>query len=249
MRRIAATVALMALAGAAVAASGCQSTQATSAERGKNGDALLETKNLSIAHQSADVKVVSATVIPGKDTSTVAVELRNDSQTGLINVPIQLDVRDAKGKTVFKNNTAGTDPTLVGVPVIGPGADVWWVHDQIFAPTSTPKSVKVTVGDAPQPFPEIPKVTASDPKLEHDSVSGLFEASGTVENGTSEDLKSVYVYAIATKDGKVVAAGRGAIDKLKAEAKKPADYHIFFTAGDPAGADISLSVTPTFLKE
>jgi hypothetical protein len=241
----------LALAVCALAAplAGCQSTQATSAELGKNGDKLLETKDIAITQQSSDVEVVSATVIPGADTSTIAVELKNNSQTGLINVPIQLDVRDAKGKTLFKNNTAGTDPTLVGVPVIGPGADVWWVHDQIFAPEGTPKSVKVEVGEAPQPFPEIPEVTVSDPKLTHDSVSDIDTVSGTVENQSGEDLRSVYVYAIATKGGQVVAAGRGAIDKLKADAKKPADYHIFFTAGDPAGADISVSVTPTFLKE
>jgi hypothetical protein len=187
--------------------------------------------------------------LPGKDTSTVAVELENESQTGLINVPIQLDVKDGKGKTLFQNNTAGTDPTLTGVPVIGPGAKVWWVHDQVFAPQGTPASVKVQIGDAPQPFPEIPEVSVSKPKLEKDSISGSDEASGTVENRSSEDLKAVYVYAVAMKGGKVVAAGRGAIDKLKADAKKPDDYHIFFTAGDPTGAEIRVFATPTFLKE
>jgi hypothetical protein len=240
----------LALSGiAALPLAGCQSTQATSAELGKHGDKLIAQEDIAIAHQSSDVDVVSATVIPGPDTSTVAVELKNNSQTGLINVPIQLDVRDAKGKTLFKNNTAGTDPTLTGVPVIGPGADVWWVHDQIFAPQGTPKSVKVQVGEASEPFPEIPEVSVSDAKLVKDSVSGIYEATGTVENLSGEDLKAVYVYAVATEGDQVVAAGRGAIDKLKADAKKPDEYHIFFTAGDPEGAEISVSVTPTFLKE
>lgn len=239
----------IAVAAAAIGGSGCQSTQAKSAELAKEGDTLLDTKDIAITHQSADVKVLSATVLPGKDTSTVAVELENDSQTGLINVPIQIDVQDAKGKTLFKNNTAGTDPTLVGVPVIPPGAKVWWVHDQVFAPQGTPAKVKVQVGDAPDPFPEIPEVKVSPAKLETDSVSGSPEASGDITNETGEDLKAVYVYAIAMKGGKVVAAGRGAIDKLKADAKKPDTYHIFFTAGDPSGADIQVYATPTFLKE
>ena len=137
---------------------GCQSTQATSAELAKNADKLVEQDGHLDHPAVGDVKVVSATVLAGEDTSTVAVELENESQTGLINVPIQLDVKDAKGKTLFKNNAAGTDPTLVGVPVIGPGEDVWWVHDQIFAPTGEPDSVKVEVGEAPEPFPEIPEV-------------------------------------------------------------------------------------------
>lgn len=232
-----------------LASAGCQSTQARSAELAKEGGTLLETEDLSITRASTDVKVISSAVLVGPDTSTVAVELENESQTGLINVPIQIDVRDSKGKTVFENNAAGTDPTLVGVPVIGPGETVWWVHDQVFAPAATPDSVKVKVGDAPEPYPEIPEVTASKAKLTRDSVSGTEEASGTVVNESDEDLRSVYVYAVALKDGKVVAAGRGAIDKLKTDAKKPAEYHIFFTAGDPVGADIQAYATPTFLKE
>jgi hypothetical protein len=245
--RVLAAFALAAFA--AMPFAGCQSTQATSAELAKNSDKLIKQDDISIARQSNDVDVVSATVIPGPDTSTVAVELHNNSQTGLINVPIQLDVRDAKGETVFKNNTAGTDPTLVGVPVIGPGADVWWVHDQIFAPQATPKSVKVEVGEAPEPYPEIPEVEVSDAKLARGSIANTFEATGTIENLTDTDLKSVYVYAVATKGDKVVAAGRGAIDKLKADAKKPDEYHIFFTGGDPEGAEIAVRATPTFLTK
>jgi hypothetical protein len=233
----------------AAALSSCQSTQATSAERAKHGDDLIEQKDIQIAQQSGEVEVEQAVVIPGDDTSTVAVELKNTSQTGLINVPIQLDVRDAKGKSVFKNNTAGTDPTLVSVPVIGPGAEVWWVHDQIFPIGGEPKTVKVEVGEANEPFPEIPDVTASDPKLIKDPISESEEVTGKVTNNTDEELKAVYLYAMATKGGKVVAAGRGAIDKLKPGAKKAATYNIFFTAGDPEGADITLSVTPTFLKQ
>jgi hypothetical protein len=229
--------------------SSCQSTQATSAEREKDGAHLVEHKDIQIAQQSGDVEVEQTVVLPGQDTSTVAVELENNSQTGLINVPIQLDVRDAKGKTVFQNNTAGTDPTLISVPVIGPGAEVWWVHDQVFAVGGEPKAAKVEVGEANEPFPDIPDVSASDPKLVKDPISDSEEVTGEVTNNTDEELKSVYLYAVAMKGGKVVAAGRGAIDKLKPGAKKAATYNIFFTAGDPEGADISISVTPTFLKQ
>ena len=244
-----AAILLAALALPAAFAGGCESTQSRSAELGKNGDKLLETEDISITQQSADVRVLSSTLLVGEETSTVAVEVENKSQTGLINVPIQIDVRDERGKSLFRNDAAGTDPTLVGVPVIGPGETVWWVHDQVFAPTGTPATVKVEVGDAPESFPEIPKVSVTQPKLASASVSGLAEATGEVENKSGEDLRAVYVYAVAMKGAKVVAAGRGAIDKLRADAKKPDEYHIFFTAGDPSGADIQVSATPTFLKE
>jgi len=245
--RLAATAVAAGLAAAAL--SSCQSTQATSAERAKEGAKLVDQKNIQIAQKSNDVDVEQTVVLPGKDTSTVAVELKNNSQTGLINVPVQLDVQDAKGKTVFKNNTAGTDPSLVSVPVIAPGADVWWVHDQVFAVGGTPKTAKVQVGESKDPYPDIPELNVSDAKLSKDPISGTEEASGTVTNESDEDLKNVYVYAVATKGDQVVAAGRGAIEKVKVDAKRPAEYHIFFTAGDPVGADIQVSVTPTFFDQ
>ena len=232
---------------AASALAGCQSTQATSAEKAENGDKLLHQGSIEIGKENTDIEVVSATLIPGPDTSAVAVQLHNNSAEGFANVPIQLNVLDAKGKSVFKNDAKGTDPTLIGVPVIQPNADVWWVHDQIFA-IGKPDSVKVTVGSGADPLPELPEVDAEEPKVEHDSISDLDEATGDIENPGDEDLRKVYLYAVAVKDGKAVAAGRGAIDKLKADAAKPEIYNIFFV-GDPTGAEIEFSATPTFLEE
>jgi hypothetical protein len=48
---------------------------------------------------------------------------------------------------------------------------------------------------------------------------------------------------IARKDGEIVAAGRGAVEHLKASAK-PRHYDVFFI-GDPSGADLELLQFPT----
>ena len=54
------------------------------------------------------------------------------------------------------------------------------------------------------------------------------------------------LYAIATKNGKVVAAGRGLIPKLKVGGK-PETYHIFFI-GKPTGADVTVIAPPVTLE-
>ena len=74
--------------------------------------------------------------------------------------------------------------------------------------------------------------------LEGDPVSGI-EASGKVANETGEDQERIVLYAVATKCGEVVAAGRGAIEHMRADAK-PQGYDIFFI-GDPKGADVEVT--------
>ena len=55
----------------------------------------------------------------------------------------------------------------------------------------------------------------------------------------------LFVYAVAKKGAKVVAAGRGAVELIKPGKTKR--YTIFFI-GDPRGAQITLSAPPTVLK-
>ena len=49
-------------------------------------------------------------------------------------------------------------------------------------------------------------------------MSGI-SASGNVVNKTGEDQRRLLLYAVARKGNRVVAAGRGAIEHLKAERK------------------------------
>jgi hypothetical protein len=227
---------------AAGALAGCQSTQQQSKELAAKGVKELSGKGLEINKESSSVKVVSATVLTDKNGSAVAVDLRNDSGSALADVPILIDVRDSKGKSVFKNSTHGLDPSLTSVPLLEPGQDTAWVNDQVF-PVRTPKSVKVTVGQAKGTAPPQPvDVQAAAPQVVTDPVSGV-EATGSVTNSSGQDLKNVYFYAVAREGNQVVAAGRGEIQHLKADPKQPPKYHIFFI-GDPKGAQVTVTAAP-----
>jgi hypothetical protein len=236
------TLASLALLGvcATLALAGCQSTQSKSAQLEEEGGDLVKVTKLDVGAENRHVDVVEKVVLTDVNGTAVAVVMKNGSQEGLADAPIQIDVQDAKGKSVFKNNLSGTETSLVQVPVVKPASEVYWVHDQVI-PMGKPAKVDVTVGEA-KPLPnDIPEIVVSPPKLNRDPVSGL-EVTGTVTNKSDVEQNNLVLYAIARKGGKIVAAGRGMITKLKTDGS-PATYHIFFI-GNPAGAEVSVVAPP-----
>lgn len=221
----------------------CQSTQSRSAQLEKEGaKELLSEAGLKIEKESGDVKVTSTAVLDDPNGAAVVVGLHNSSGQSLVDVPILIDVRDAKGKSVYRNDIPGIEPALASVPYIPAGGDTEWVNDQVLA-AGKPKSVEVKVGESRDSYSgEQPDILVSPAKVEGDPVSGL-EATGAVVNKTGKEQERLLLYAIARKGDKVVAAGRGAIEHLKA-GTKPLHYDIFFI-GDPSGAELEVTDFPT----
>lgn len=232
----------VALAGVALVVTGCESTQDKSAKIAAELGPVKQEKGLKITKQSKDVEVVSSTLLSDGNGSAVVVRLRNRSNENLVGVPIAINVLDASGKSVYRNDIPGIEPALAAVPFIPAGGETEWVHDQILA-TGKPAKVEVRVGEGGEPFKgEQPQVSVSDPKLEGDPYSGVL-AGGNVVNESGEDLERLLLYAVATKGGEVVAAGRGAIEPLKAK-PKPFPYNVYFI-GDPGGADVTVTQFPS----
>lgn len=232
----------VALAGVALVVSGCESTQDKSAKIAAELGPVKQEKGLRIERRSEDVKVVDTTVLSDANGSAVVVELHNGSSRDLADVPILIDVLDAKGRSVYRNDIPGIEPALAAVPFVPAGGDVAWVHDQVLA-TGKPARVEVTVGAGGEPVSGArPEVSVSEPKLEGDPYTGV-AAGGEVVNESGEDLERLLLYAVARKGGKVVAAGRGAIEPLK-DKPKPVAYNVFFI-GDPRGAEVTVVEFPT----
>ncbi|HEY6550951.1 MAG TPA: hypothetical protein VIY71_07110 [Solirubrobacterales bacterium] len=221
----------------------CQSTQDRSAQLEKEGGkVLLADSGLKIEKESTDVKVKSATVLSDSNGSAVVVSLHNSSDKNLVDVPILVKVLDAKGKSVYTNAIPGIEPALAAVLYIPAGGDVDWVNDQVLA-AGKPKSVSVKVGASAESYSGAqPEIEVSAPKIEGDPVSGI-EATGTVFNRTGKDQDRLLLYAVGRSGGRVVAAGRGAIEHLKPETKS-LHYDIFFI-GDPTGTDLEVTEFPT----
>jgi hypothetical protein len=232
---IAGGMALLALG----ALSACESNQDRSARLEKEASAvLLNDEGLKVTKENPDVKVLSTTVLSESEGSAVVVEVHNDSSQNLVDVPIAVDVLDAKGKSVYKNDEPGLEQALVSIPYLAADSDGVWVNDQILA-TGKPATAKVKVGVGGTPFSgEQPNIEVTEPHLE----SGMI-ASGEVINRTGEDQKRFLLYAVARQGGKIVAAGRGAFEHLKPESK-PLHYHVYMI-GNAEGAELTISHFPT----
>jgi hypothetical protein len=233
-------VALAVLAGVSLTA--CE----TSYDKAKQlrAQAVAEApKPLTIPKPNKEVKVGDTALIHDQNGDALVVELKNESKQALVNVPLLADVRDAKGKTVYKNDTAGLDFALNHVALMKPGETFYWVNDQI---DEGGKTVKVTVGqpEAKAPTGALPELELSAPRSERD-FSGP-KVTGTVTDKSKLDQARLILFAVARQGGHIVAAGRGQIKALKVDAK-PAPYVIYFI-GNPVGADITIQAPPTVLK-
>lgn len=228
-------------------AAGCESTQDKAARIQAEGEALVASqKPLEIAKPNKDVEVVDTALLNDEFGTAAVVAVRNPTKETLVGVPILVDVRNAKGNSVFRNDAFGLDFALNHIPLLRPGETFYWVNDQILA-NGDPRSVKVTVGQPEGEAPaQIPEIRVSDPKLTQDP-SGV-QASGTVDNESDVDQRKLVLFAVARRGGQVVAAGRGALKKLRSDQPKPGTYNIFFI-GDPAGADVIVTAPPSTLEQ
>jgi hypothetical protein len=238
---------LVAAAVLATAVAGCESSQDRSAELKKEGgNTLRGEKGLQVGERNPSVKVLGSTVLTDKNGSAVVVSLKNDGSAALKDVPIAIDVLGANHKKVFTNTTPGLQKALQTVPLLPPGKPVEWVNDQVF-PSAKPKSVKVTVGSSTKAATTDPSaVTVSKPTIANDPVSGI-EANGTITNNTGTEQDALLLFAVARKGGKIVAAGRGGVKKVRPKGEKPAHFHVFFI-GDPRGADVTVNAYPNELR-
>lgn len=237
----AATASLLAVA--AVLA-GCESTQSQSARLEAEGANLVKSEKVDLGALNRQIEVVDKVVLSDENGSAVAVVMRNKSDEGLAAAPIGINVKGANGKSVYQNNQAGMETSLIEVPVMRPNSEVYWVNDQVIA-TAEPKSLEVKVGEARQRLPaDLPEIEVSEPEIVNDPTSGV-EATGTISNNSDVEQADIVLYAIARKGEEIVAVGRGQILRLKVGGK-PETYHIFFI-GNPTGADVTVIAPPVNL--
>jgi hypothetical protein len=221
----------------------CESTQDKSARLEREGGGTLREKGVVVTRQNPDVKVMSTSAVQDENGTAVVVRLRNTGRRALAQVPITVDVRGNARKTLFRNDEPGLEPTLVRAPLLLPHKEFAWVNDQIAA-AEKPRNVRAKVGSGQSVDSAVPRVTLTRPRLEQDPVSGV-AAMGLVANRSQVEQRKLVIFAVATKGDRVVAAGRGQINRVKAG--KRARYTIFFI-GNPRGARITVAAPPTRLR-
>jgi hypothetical protein len=239
MSRLPVVLALLA-AGAPLLA-GCESTQHKSQRlRAKGIDRLHEAKGLVVTKPNPDVKVLSTASLRDENGAAVVVRIRNVGKSALAQLPVSVELDDAHGKSLYRNDAPGLETSLVQAALLAPGEEMWWVNDQVVT-AGKPEKVKALVGEAkPATEPE-PKIKLTGARVVVDPVDGV-----AVKGKASTDVeqRKLVIHCVASKHGRVVAAGRSIIERLKPG--KPVAFTIFFI-GDPRGAKLTLAAPPTTL--
>ena len=240
--------ALTLLALASVAMSACESTQDKSARLKREGKGLLtHEKGLELTRTNTDVKILDTALLHDQYGTAAVVELENETKRDVANVPVAITVKGAAGKTVYRNNIPGLEPALVSAPLMPHGKRVVWIHNQISAAVS-PRSVAVKVGT-----PKTPRVPARLPdielsKIRSDSDTDGAYVAGVIANRSKIAQKRLTIFCVARKGGRIVAAGRGVIDRLTpAPTKKPVRFKIYFI-GNPKVARLGFYAPPSPLS-
>jgi hypothetical protein len=232
------------LAATALLAAGCESTQEKSARLAAQAKDLAKPEaGLTVTEESKVVKAGATAVLRDANGAAAVVELRNTGTKPLAAVPVAIDVLGAGGKSLFKNDLGGTEPSLVAAALLRPSERMFWVNDQVVV-SEEPKSVRAAIGvDAKAVRGDVPEIALSGAKLEQDPTSGA-AAVGTVENRSQIEQRQLVIYAVARKGKRIVAAGRGQVPKLKPGAKAP--FAVYFI-GDPRAGKLTLAAPPTVL--
>ncbi len=235
---------IAALAGAAaslLSLAACTTTQERSANLSKAAATAAEAKKFKVGETNAVVTKASVTRLQGKDAATIVVRVKNSGDKPQVAVPIGVDLYDAKDASLYTNRIDGLEPALNMVPVAPPG-ETWWVNNQVAV--ARPAKTRVRIGTSKvAPPADLPKMRLTALKFGEDE--GVITGKGKVKNLSAVDQLRLTVYAVATKGGKVVAAGRSVIDRVPAK-DKPQRFAIYFT-GDPRGADVHVFAPPSTL--
>jgi hypothetical protein len=235
VRRAAPLVAVVALAG-------CTSTQEKARQLAEGGAEAFTAAGLKVAKANPDVKVVDTAVLTDQNGSAAVVVMKARGKRAAAKLPVAIDVQGADGKSVFRNDAPGLEPSLTSVAAAAPGQTITWVNDQVAA-AGTPAKVVARVGMPGGKAPRaVPKLTVSGVKVVDEAAGAA--ARGRVRNRSKVDQRELVLYGVARKGGEIVAAGRAQVRRVKPGGR--ASFRMYFI-GDPRGADLTISVPPTSL--
>jgi len=225
----------------ALALTGCETTQEKSAklERAAHSKAVVQNASgLKIASASRTIKVISASALHTSEATAAAVALSNTG-TAQSDVPLLISVSQSGGPAVT-NAEPGLAHSLTAVAYVPAHGTAMWVDDQLTL-TGTPGAVKATVGEGKPATGALPKIEVISHRLEKEPSGEA--VTGTVSNRSQVAQHELPVYAVATRGGRTVAAGRGVVNTLAAGAS--GKFEIFLVGTSAQGAKLTLEAPPS----
>jgi hypothetical protein len=231
----------------ALAMSGCETNAQRSAQlektvlRERRLHPLAAQTGVSVTRENPRVRVLGAVAMKGANGTAAVVTLRNVSATALRDAPIAITVTGKDGGTLYRNDAAGLDGTLVSVALLRPGAETVWVDDQVQA-AEAPTRVSALVGEATAAPGALPTLSVSGVRAGEEAGSEVVE--GTVRNRSGVAQRQLVVYVVGRRGGRIVAAGRALLAEVGAG--QSASFQVF-PIGSARGAALEASAPATTL--
>jgi hypothetical protein len=243
MRQAAAALAAAGLV--ALGAAGCETTQELSAKIGRrlgHQSAIAATTGLGTVNR--DVRIDRKVLLTAGGQSAVALKLTNVTAQTQIAFPVLIDVLDANGSSVYRNDTKGIEASIQQLALLAPHASAWWVDNEILASGGVPKTVTAALGASTARAPgAVPEITTQGVSAS-DSFPGP-HVTVTVRNRSAFAQSQLPVYAVALEGRALVGVGRGIVPSLAAGASAQIQVPIVGTVN---AATITLTVPPTGLR-
>jgi hypothetical protein len=224
--------------------SGCITT------RDRNGWAELRAKRVLAGREPSlvtvpnpDVVVSSVRAVRSKGAVAFVVALRNTSSRTLTDLPITVGVRRPGGATTYLNRRSDRDYFLNHVASVAPGAELSWVFSTERKADARGEPFALVGSPAQPPLSEARAL----PRVE---VEQTGQEGGAVAVRTRSHTKitqfGLQLYAVASRDGQTVAAGRTTVDTLYADDNADATIPLI---GQPEGATLAIVAVPTIFDK
>ncbi len=221
----------------------CQSTEQESAKIGREAKAApAAAAALKLGASNRSVRVSQITLLSDAGRLAVAAKLTNDSSRAQVDVPLLVQVTGKGGTVLYSNKAGGVEASLQRIALLRAHQSAWWVDDQVLT-SQRALVAKLRVGTGPRTrtnaFPEL--ATSAGHSVREAGISTL---SASLVNHSSKGQSKVPVFAVALRDGHVVAAGRAVIGALPARRGASVPFQMVLV-GDPTGAKVELNPVPS----
>ncbi len=238
-RGIAAVAALSALL-----VTGCESSQDKAARVQKINEARqkVAAQPLTVAKVDRRIKISEVAVLRGKDTDAVVVTVVNTTSKPIADLPIAVNLLNSAGKVIATNTDPGTDHWLNHIPLLRPGKSFSWVNDQ-FEPLPAARKATVRIGSGavvPRPYPDAQLIKT---RFFADPISGA-AFTGKAKGNAPVLQERLVIFSVGRQGGRIVAAGRGVLEKLLPNGGKPAGFTIFYVGANPKSVSLSNEAPP-----
>jgi len=226
--------------------SGCVTTQQVAA-RERLVDARIRASQypLRVTGRNPDVRVARLSIVRARDGTAIVAELHNVSPRPLTDLPVLVGIRTPAGRKLALNRAANTDYFDTHVVAIASRDTVTWVFtDQRRLAIAGVPFVEVGTTQLGQPQVE------NLPQIEVKPAPGASAAAGQTRSVSVINLSgipqySLPVYAIATRRGRVLGAGRATVAHLGTHSRERV---LLTLLGSQSGAAVQLSALPTIFN-